>query len=271
MLTDVGDVSWTPGAPASSWDRALLSLALPGDTCARAMGTASRCSNSQGDARRRAMSCGEALGRARGPQSARFSPASLMVAGGNGSTCSRETDRGSSSSVERGEPTSAGSESAVTEGEASGLAAPRRSRLSESGPQFSAGPWWAPTGEAVHGWGVLAANSSCRVFSSELPPSSQPGSAPAPGCSPDWAWPPAAGSGSCRPRWVVWRLRTGSGGAGASGPILYCRDTWAGCVESSAGLGSNLGICLLAADHSGGSPAPPVVGVLLHLPGGGQE
>ena len=120
-LTDVGGVSSAPpGAPARSCDRALLSLELPGDTGASAMGTALRCSNSQGDTRHRSTSCGEAERRTRGPQSGRLSPASLAAAAGGGSTCSKETDRDSSTSVECGEPTSAGSEGVVTVGEASG-------------------------------------------------------------------------------------------------------------------------------------------------------
>lgn len=177
-LTDVGGVSSAPGAPARSWDRALLSLELPGDTGAGAMGTALRCSNSHGDTRHRSTSCGEAERRTRGPQSGRLSPASLEVAGGGGSTCSKETERDSSTSVECGEPTSAGNEGVVTVGEASGPASPPRSGLSDSGPQLSVWPWWAPAGEGEHGWGVLVASSSSSVFSSKLPPSSPTGLSP---------------------------------------------------------------------------------------------
>lgn len=82
-LTDVGGVSG-----GRSCERALLSE-LPGD----AGGGGLRCANSQGDTRHRSTSCGEAERRAR--RKGRLSPASPA-----GSTCSKETESDSSTSVE---------------------------------------------------------------------------------------------------------------------------------------------------------------------------
>lgn len=98
-LTDVGGVSG-----GRSCERALLSE-LPGDAGRGGL----RCANSQGDTRHRSTSCGDVERRAR--RRGRLSPGSPA-----GRTCSKDTDRDSSTSVECGEPSSAGSEGVVRVG-----------------------------------------------------------------------------------------------------------------------------------------------------------
>lgn len=98
-LTDVGGVS---GGRSCEW--ALLSE-LPGDVG----GGGLRCANSQGETRHRSTSCGDVELRAR--RRGRLSPESPA-----GSTCSKDTDSDSSTSVECGEPNSAGNEGVVNVG-----------------------------------------------------------------------------------------------------------------------------------------------------------
>lgn len=60
-----------------------------------------------------------------------------------------------------------------------GLLTPHQLSGSDHDPGLSAGTWWALACEEVHGWGVLLARSSCRVFSSRLVNCFPQGSAPA--------------------------------------------------------------------------------------------
>jgi hypothetical protein len=180
-LTDVGGVSSGPGAPIRSWERALLSE-LPGDAGAGAAGRALRCSNSQGDTRHRSTSCGDVERRARGPRKGRLSPASPAA---GGSTCSKDTDRDSSTSVECGEPTSAGSEGVVavgvvTVGEASGPVSPPRRGLRDRRPLRS-GLRRLSGGDGERGCGAQAAGAGSSVADSTAGLRAIPGPLPSPG------------------------------------------------------------------------------------------
>lgn len=105
-LTDVGVVSWVPGAQARCWDLAQPSLELPRDAGVGAVGAATGCSGHA--------VC--AVRSAHWPRGGRLSGASQVVVARGSSDCCKEADQDSSTSWECREPTSVGRKGVFTVG-----------------------------------------------------------------------------------------------------------------------------------------------------------
>lgn len=164
----------TSRTPASSCDRALLSLGCPGDTGTRHGHGLAVLELRRHQAQVHVMRGGRAP--RRGAQSGRLSPASLRLAGG-GSRLLKETDRDSSALRGCGSPPPAGS-GAWSCREASGPGSPPRRGARRQRPTALCWALLGPSGRVCMAGGAGGQQQLQGFLSSRLPPSSPAGAEP---------------------------------------------------------------------------------------------